>query len=90
MDLARQVPRSMGILQARILEWLHALLQGIFPNQGLNHGVLHCRRILTVLAPREAHSGGNRLVDTGKRSTISAQEAFPGVGGCVQSLIHWV
>ena len=33
-----------------------------------------------VLAPRESHSGGNRLVDTGKRSTTSAQEAFAGVG----------
>ena len=51
-----------GILQARILEWgaiafwdslgkskrvgCHALLQGIFPIQGLNLGVLHCRQIL--------------------------------------------
>ena len=25
-----------GVLQARILEWLHALLQGIFPTQGWN------------------------------------------------------
>ena len=25
-----------GMLQAGILEWLHALLQGIFPTQGLN------------------------------------------------------
>ena len=24
----------------------HALLQGIFPNQGLNPGLLHCRQIL--------------------------------------------
>ena len=30
-----------GILQARILEWLHAFLQGIFPTQGLNPGRLH-------------------------------------------------
>ena len=27
----------------------HALLQGIFPNQGLNPGLLHCRRILHSL-----------------------------------------
>ena len=26
----------------------HSLLQGIFQNQGLNQGALHCRRILTV------------------------------------------
>ena len=36
-----------GILQARILEWgCHALLQGIFPTQGWNPGLLHCRWIL--------------------------------------------
>ena len=56
----------------------HSLLQGIFQNQRLNQGALHCRRILTVWAPREAHSGGNRLVDTGNRST--APEAFARVG----------
>ena len=36
-----------GILQARILEWGSlSLLQGIFPTQGLNPGLLHCRQIL--------------------------------------------
>ena len=35
-----------GILQARILEWLHTLLQGIFPTQGWNLHLLHCRQIL--------------------------------------------
>ena len=35
--VAHQAPLSVGILQARILEWL-ALLQGIFPNQGSNPG----------------------------------------------------
>ena len=36
-----------GILQARILEWMdcHSLLQRIFPVQGLNPGLLHCRLI---------------------------------------------
>ena len=36
-----------GILQARILEWVasRSLLQGIFPTQGSNPGVLHCRQI---------------------------------------------
>ena len=29
-----------GILQARILEWSHALLQGIFPTRGLNPHLL--------------------------------------------------
>ena len=36
-----------GILQARILEWVSiSLLQGIFPIQGSNPGILHCRQIL--------------------------------------------
>ena len=37
-----------GILQARILESVssHSLLQGIFPTQGSNPGLLHCRQIL--------------------------------------------
>ena len=32
----------------------HALLQGIFPTQGLNLGLLYCRQILHHLATREA------------------------------------
>ena len=39
-----------GILQARILEWVSlSLLQGIFPTQGSNPGLLHCRQILYQL-----------------------------------------
>ena len=38
-----------GILQARILVCCHALLQGIFPIQGSNSGLLHCRQILYCL-----------------------------------------
>ena len=32
----------------------HFFLQGIFPTQGLNLGLLHCRQILYHLAIREA------------------------------------
>ena len=35
----------------------HALLQGIFPTQGLNTGLLHCRRILYQLS----HKGSPRI-----------------------------
>ena len=35
--VAHQAPLSLGILQARMLVGCHALLQGIFPTQGLNH-----------------------------------------------------
>ena len=45
-----------GVLQARILEysWVgcYFLLQGIFPTQGSNPGVAHCRRILYQLSYR--------------------------------------
>ena len=46
--VACQAPLSMGILQARILEWV-APLQGIIPTQGSNLcllWLLHCRQIL--------------------------------------------
>ena len=49
--VACRAPLSMGILQARILQWVfHALLQGIFPTQELNLGLLHCRQILYQLS----------------------------------------
>ena len=38
-----------GILQARILE-VNSLLHGIFPTQGSNTGLSHCRRILYQLS----------------------------------------
>ena len=42
-----------GILQARIVGSL-SLLQGIFPNQGSNSGLLLCEQILYQLSYREA------------------------------------
>ena len=43
-----------GILQARILEWVAScsLLQGIFPFQGANPDLPHCRRILYQLSQK--------------------------------------
>ena len=44
-----------GILQARILEWVgHSLLQGIFPTQGSNPCLLHCRWSLYHLSHQES------------------------------------
>ena len=37
----------------------HALLQGIFPTQGSNPGLLHCRQILYHLS----HQGGPRILE---------------------------
>ena len=40
-----------GILQARILEWVAiSFSRGIFPTQGSNPGLLHCRQILYQLS----------------------------------------
>ena len=56
----------MEILQARILEWVAialsresgvgslSLLQGKFPTQKLNQGLLHCRWILYQLSYQES------------------------------------
>ena len=57
---ARQVPLSMGILQARTLEVsCHAFLQGTSPTQGSNPGVSHCRWILYQLS----HQGSPRTLE---------------------------
>ena len=46
-----------GILQATILEWV--AVQEIFPTQGLNPGLPHCRRILYHLS----HQGSLRTLE---------------------------
>ena len=43
-----------GIHQARTLGWVAISFSRIFPTQGLNPGLLHCRQILDCLGPREA------------------------------------
>ena len=40
-------------------EGCHALLQGVFPTQGLNLGLLHCRQILCCLS----HQGSPRILE---------------------------
>ena len=48
MDCSPPGSSVHGISQARILKWgCHFLLQGIFPNQGSNAGLLHCGQILS-------------------------------------------
>ena len=52
--------RVHGILQSRILEWVaFPLLQEIFPTQGSNPGLPHCRRILYHLS----HKGSPRILE---------------------------
>ena len=45
-----QVPLSLGFSGQETGVGCHALLQGIFPTQGLNQGLLHCRQILYGLS----------------------------------------
>ena len=55
MDCSLPGSSVHGILQARILGLgSHSLLQGIFPTQGLNLGLLHCRWILYHLSHRRS------------------------------------
>ena len=75
-----QTPPSMGILQARILEWVACPPPGDSPKPGIETGSPALQADSYRLSPREAHSGGNRLVDTGKRSTTAAPEAWARVG----------
>ena len=62
-----QLLRPHGLQPARLCPWdspgkntevgCHALLQEIFPNKGLNPGLLLCRRILYHLS----HQGSPRV-----------------------------
>ena len=60
-----------GILQARILDWSLSLLQGIFPTQGSNPGLPHCRRILYHLSYKAKPN------NTGVGSLFLLQQIFP-------------
>ena len=51
--VARQAPLSMGFSREEYWSGLPSLLQGIFPTQGLNLGLLDCRHILTPWKPLE-------------------------------------
>ena len=48
--VAHQAPLSMGILQARLQEWVAVSFQGIFPTQESNPGLPHCRQIIYSLS----------------------------------------
>ena len=50
MDCSPPVSSVLGILQARILEWVAKPFSGIFLTQGLNPGLLHCGWILYHLS----------------------------------------
>ena len=62
-----------GIFLTRILEWVAMPSLGIFPPQGSNLHLLHCRQILYRWAFQEASLGDHQAhnnVDIGRRSGI--------------------
>ena len=60
IDCIPPAPLSMGILYGRILEWVAMpSSRGIFPAQGLNPGLPHCRRILY----HQGHQGSSRILE---------------------------
>ena len=59
-NVAHQASLSMGIFQARILEWVAmASSRGIFPIQGSNPGLPHCRQI----PYQPSHQGNPRILE---------------------------
>ena len=48
--VAHQAPPSMGFCWQEYWSGLHFLLQGIFPTQGSNPGLPHCRQTLYRLS----------------------------------------
>ena len=73
-----------GILQARILGWVASPFSGIFPTQGLNLGVLHCRQILYSLSHWEAPSQSRGLPKRGYPSNHPLSPASP------KMLLQWL
>ena len=62
MDCSLPGSSVRGILQARVLEWgCHFLLQEIFPTQGSNLGLLHCRQTLYHLSHQESYNNSKGL-----------------------------
>ena len=53
MDCSLPGSSVHGILQPVLLEWV-TIFQGIFPTQGSNLGLPHCRQILYSLSHQES------------------------------------
>ena len=60
--ITHQPPLSLGFSRQNTRVGCHALLQEMFPTQGLNPGLLHCRQIFYIGATREALDGTIFLV----------------------------
>ena len=61
--VARQAPLSMGFSSKKTGMGCDSLLQGIFPTQGSNPGLLHCKQILY----HQSHLGSPSGEETGRQ-----------------------
>ena len=65
--IACQAPLSTGILQARVLEWIAiSFSRGIFPTQGSNPSLPHCRQMFYGLS----HQGSPSVHDYWKNPSF--------------------
>ena len=68
-----------GIFQARILEWVAVpFSRGIFTTQGLNPGLLHCRRILYQLS---YEGSPYQIIETFKLAHAKKKAKLNRIGG---------
>ena len=70
MDCSLSGSSVHGILQTRILEGCRTLLQGIFPTQGWNSGLLNSRQIFLLFEPQ---GNPHNLIDSTYLFKIFAQ-----------------
>ena len=89
MDCSPPGSSMHGIFQVRILEWvaIHSLLQEIFLTQGLNLGLLHCRKILYCLN----HQGSPKEVKVAQSCPTICDRIDYTVCGILQArILEWV
>ena len=87
-----QAPLSMGFSGHSTGVGFHFLLQGIFPNQGWNSGIPHCRQTLYHLSHQESqysvsqaskiHEPWSSNIQVGFRKGLGNRDQIPN--------IHWI
>ena len=67
----------------------HSLLQGIFPTQGLNLGLPHCRQILYQLSHQGSQKNTGVACHAFLQGIFSTQGSNPGLQHSGRSLTDW-
>ena len=91
MDCSLPGPSVHGDSPGKNTGWgCHAFLQGIFPTQGSNPGLPHCRQILLL---SESPARSPRILEWGSLSriqgTFPTHESNQGLLLCRRILYHW-